>query len=343
MIGDVLLSSILCEALKKMYPNSIVDYLIYSNTKAVVEHNPYIDNIIEFTNEQRENKLSFFKFMMSIRKNKYSKIYDAYGKLESNLICLFSGSESTISYYKKTTKFCYSNTIKRKSNVLSVAGNAVENRLRLLYKEDDILKNIIRPKIYITSTEKNKALNFLRENNIDISQPIFMIGILGSSIDKSLPYETMGKIIDRISLQKEGTILFNYIPNQINEVQSIYSLLAPETKKKVRLDVYAKSLRDFLALLTHCTCLIGNEGGAVNMAKALNIPTFTIFSPWIRKEVWNMFDDDLYYTSVHLSDYKPEIYNDVEYKSLKNEYNKLYQLLSFEYFEKKLKDYLSNF
>ena len=79
------------------------------------------------------------------------------------------------------------------------------------------------------------------------------------------------------------------------------------------------------------------------MAKALNIPTFTIFSPWIRKEVWNMFDDDLYYTSVHLSDYKPEIYNDVEYKSLKNEYNKLYQLLSFEYFEKKLKDYLSNF
>ena len=33
----------------------------------------------------------------------------------------------------------------------------------------------------------------------------------------------------------------------------------------------------FLGLLSHCSMLIGNEGGAVRHGKVLNIPTFTVF------------------------------------------------------------------
>ena len=46
MIGDVLTSSILFEALRTQYKEATLHYLINQNTVAVVENNPYIDEFI---------------------------------------------------------------------------------------------------------------------------------------------------------------------------------------------------------------------------------------------------------------------------------------------------------
>ena len=37
--------------------------------------------------------------------------------------------------------------------------------------------------------------------------------------------------------------------------------------------------------MNECVVIIGNDGGAINMAKALNKPSFIIFSPWIEKKI----------------------------------------------------------
>jgi heptosyltransferase-2 len=62
-------------------------------------------------------------------------------------------------------------------------------------------------------------------------------------------------------------------------------LCKPATQKNVFFEVFGKSLREFMAITSHCDALIGNEGGAVNMAKALDIPTFSIFSPQIKNQI----------------------------------------------------------
>ena len=89
-------------------------------------------------------------------------------------------------------------------------------------------------------------------------------------------------------------------------------------------------------------CFIGNEGGAVNIAKALNKPTFTIFSPWIIKKDWNMFEDGNIHDSVHLYDFKPELYGDKKPKEMKDRALQLYKSFSTELILPKLKSYLQN-
>ncbi|MCB0447661.1 MAG: lipopolysaccharide heptosyltransferase family protein, partial [Gelidibacter sp.] len=102
-----------------------------------------------------------------------------------------------------------------------------------------------------------------------------------------------------------------------------------------------KSLRDFLAVTHYCTALIGNEGGAINMAKALAIPTFTIFSPWIKKEAWNMFDDGKNHVSVHLKDYDNQPYSNVNHpKKLKSKALDLYLKFKPSFFEEDLIEFL---
>ena len=60
MIGDVLTTSILFEAIKNKYPDSDLHYVINSHTFPVVENNPFIDRFIFITHEIEKNKTSIF-------------------------------------------------------------------------------------------------------------------------------------------------------------------------------------------------------------------------------------------------------------------------------------------
>src|SRR5665811_2284510 len=89
MIGDVLVSSILFEHLKSQFPEAEMHYLVNANTTAVVTHNPFIDKIVVFKREHRENKRSLLKFLNGIKREGYDTVIDVYGKLESGLITFF--------------------------------------------------------------------------------------------------------------------------------------------------------------------------------------------------------------------------------------------------------------
>ena len=324
MIGDVLASSILCNNLKVIYPEAQVDYLIYPFTKPVVENNPNIDNLILFKDEFRKSKKALLKFLTSIRKAKYDVVIDAYGKLESNLVVGMSGAKKKIGWHKSYTNFLYTNTFKELSKPFTSAGLAIENRMLLLnpFSSEKVLDN--KPKIYLTEAEIENGKAILDQNKIDFSKKIYMIGVLGSGNNKTYPFPFMAKILDFIVAKTDATLLFNYMPSQLKEAQEIFNLCTAETQKNIKIDIIPGSIREFLSITYHCDALIGNEGGAVNMAKALDKPTFTIFSTWIIKEAWNAFEDGKQNVSVHLKDFKPELYGEKTAKEMKEKAMELY-------------------
>jgi heptosyltransferase-2 len=69
MIGDVLISSIICNNLCIAYPEAQIDYLVYESTTPVLAGNPSIDTIILFEEKHRKSKKEFLKLAMQIRAN----------------------------------------------------------------------------------------------------------------------------------------------------------------------------------------------------------------------------------------------------------------------------------
>ena len=333
MIGDVLASTVICETIKIQNPNWEVHYLIQPNTLAVVENNPYIDKIILFDPKKDKGFFNLLKLGKELKKEQYHIIIDAYGKWESILPAFFSNTKIRIGGYKWYTQLFYTKTIK-----LISSKNGTANEYRLLLTETALHKKIdlAFPKIHLTNEELEKAKKAISEN-CDISKPIFMISVLGSSKKKSLPSKHMAKTLDILATSKEDIqLLFNYIPSQFNEVKDIYDSCLPTTQEKINLDFYAKSLRDFIGLLSQCDALIGNEGGATNMAKALNIPTFTIYAPWINRNSWNIKEETGFHDIIHLSDYHPELYLGKHPKKFKDKALEWYELLNPSLFKEKL-------
>tara|TARA_R110001583_G_scaffold33902_20_gene114395 strand:- start:337 stop:1380 length:1044 start_codon:yes stop_codon:yes gene_type:complete len=337
MIGDVLTSSILFEALRQKYPKAQLDYLINEHTYPVVENNPFIDNFIFFTKEEESSKITLLRLAKSIKKHDYNIVIDVYSKLSSNLISAFSKAKIKISYYKHYSTLFYHHNIKRQQSTNEKVGLAIINRMQLLHPLG-IEATCIKPKIYLTESETTNSKLLLEKHNVNFSKPLFMISVLGSGENKTYPFPYISKVIDAIVKKTKGQILFNYIPNQITEAEAIFNLCKPETQKHIKFNVFGKNLREFLAITHHCDALIGNEGGAINMAKAVGVKTFSIFSPWIDKATWNLFED-ANNVSVHLKDYKPEVFTKPE-KKFKKQSIELYKEFKPEFFRGKLQKFL---
>mgnify|MGYP006382150767 FL=1 len=343
MIGDVLASSILCNNLKLLYPDAQVDYLIYPFTTPVVENNPNIDTIILFKDEYRKSKKAFLNFLVGIRRAKYDIVIDAYGKLESKLVVGVSGAKTKIGFHKSYTSFVYTKTVREIPQPLTNAGTALENRLHLLSSlNKDNISLDIKPHIYLTEKEIQNGKLLLEDNTIDFSKKIFMIGVLGSGNNKTYPFPFMAKVLDFIVAKTDATLLFNYMPSQKEDARAIFDLCQAETQQHIKINIIPGSIREFLSITHHCDALIGNEGGAVNMAKALDIPTFTIFSTWIKKEAWNSFENGTTNVSVHLKDFRLDLYGEKSPKEMKKEALLLYEQFTPDFVIPILDGYLNN-
>jgi ADP-heptose:LPS heptosyltransferase len=325
MIGDVLVSSILCDNLRKAYPDAQIDYMVYESTIAVLEGNTSFDHLILFKEKHRQNKLEYFKLIKSIRKEKYDVVIDAYSKLESWLIVLFSGAKQKISYWKKGRSFLYTDTVKRIQSSKTNLGLIIDQRLALL---NPLYLNIeleTFPKIHVNLKERDFAISLFKSSGIDSSKKTIMLSIIGSGLDKTYPLEYMSQLIDFIADKGDVNLLLNYIPKQIDEAKQIYNSCKENTKKKIYFSVLGKNIREFIAIMNQCDLIIGNDGGAINMAKALNKPSYIIFSPWIDKKGWATFEDGINHVSVHLKEFLPDVFKHKTDRIIKKETFALYK------------------
>lgn len=339
-IGDVLISSVIANNIKKVFPDSEVTYFVYEYTAGVLENNPNIDRIIAVKEKELKSYSKLIQTISKIKKEAYDIIFDPYSKLQSRLICLFSGAEFRIGLKRahKDLKFpFYTHPISFLEHRSKNCGKAIEDRINMIASVFELKQPEYTPKIFLTKEEQNYS-------RIDsLQKPVIMLGILGSTPQKSMPYEYMVEIIDYITENYHGTILFNYAPNQKEEALKVYEMC--QNKDQINLDIYEDSIRGFIKLMNKCDLLVSNEGGSVHITKALDKPTFTIYSPYVNKEHWCSFEDGNQHDSIHLLEEKPDLFSSFtleERRAIEEDPHALYKELTPEMILSKLKPFLDH-
>ena len=340
MIGDVLVSSILCNNLKKAYPNARIDYLVYESTTPVIEGNPNISNIILFKNKHRTSSIKLIKLAWRIRKEKYDIIIDAYSKLESWVLVLLSGAKRRISYKKPGRSFLYTDNIPLITFPRTNLGLAVERRLSLLKPLNLSIEIDPYPKLYISEAESIASAKLFEKFGVKKNRKTIMISLIGSEKSKTYPAEYMAEIINLVGENYDVNILFNYFPKQIDIAKAIYNKCSEAAQTKIYFDLLGENLRSFISIMNQCDMIIGNDGGAINIAKSLNKPSFIVFSPWIEKKIWSTFEDGVHHVSVHLKDFMPNLFASSSEKKLKEKTQELYSMFRPHLFRDQLIQFL---
>ena len=339
-IGDVLIASTIAQNMKTVFPDSQIDYLVYDFTVGVIENNPSIDNIIAINEKDLKQFLVMKRLIKRIKKTNYDIIFDPYSKLQSRLICYFSGAKMRIGFQKRGRnpwfKF-YTHTVPLLEEKTHISGKAIEDRINMFSSFFPLPENKIDYEPHIFLTDKEKQYNKLDKYD----KPAIMLGILGSTPQKSMPYDYIVTIIDHITSCYNVNVLFNYAPNQKDDALSIYEQC--QNKDHIIIDIYEDTIRGFITLMNKCELLVGNEGGIVHISKALDKPTFTIFSPYVLKEHWASFEDGKKHTSIHLLEEKPNLFDEFsveQRRKIEENPSELYQMLTPEMILKKLTPFL---
>lgn len=336
MIGDVLTSGLLCENLKRWNPDVCIHFVANDFTLAVVQNNPNIDQLIEFKSSYQSDYISFYRFLNGFKNEHYDYVIDVYGKIESTLITIFSKAKIKIGYAKSFNQFFYTKTIKPHKEANNNLPLAIENRLRLLEPIVGTTFDFVhQPKIYLSKEEIETSKAELKPL-LSKKKKRIMVAITGSQDSKTYPMAYMARVLEVIGSSQKNSIVLNYLPEQQQWVEDCLSLVCDEARENIIEDKYPNSLRNYMQWVVHCDAVIGNEGGTINMAKALSKPTFAIFSPQINFDAWHSPKTTMH-QAVHLKTYCPKYFQTDQKQDIKTLYKKFLP----NFFIPQLKNFLS--
>ncbi len=285
-IGDVLLSSPICNTLKLNYPDSQIDYIVYDYTIGVLENNPNIDNIIKITNKERESKWEFLKFLS--RLPKYDVCINVQGKIEGLLITLFSRAKMKISWDRKGWRILHTHPVNTDKEIeITGAGNTIDGRLALLSPFGNLNYNR-NLKIWIKEEERENIRKVMKKAGVDLKRPIISFGVTSRKEYRVWPKERFAKLID-VLYEKYGiqAVLF-YAPNDkkynfeekyCNKIKELIN-----HKDAIFTNIRTRNVRELIVLLSLSDMYIGNDNGPRHFAQAVDTPSFAIFTTMDNKK-----------------------------------------------------------
>jgi len=194
-IGDVILATVVIEALCSEYPNAQIDMLIRKGNEGLLQNHPKLSKlwIWDKKNSKLKNQIKLIK---QFRKENYDVIVNLQRYLSSGIFTVFSGAKTTIGFNKNPLSFLFSHHLPhritkgvhetdRNLSLLSPLFASKETKMRL-YPSDIDFKKVAeyknKPYIVIAPTSvwytkqfpENKWIEFI--NRIEKNLIIYLIG-----------------------------------------------------------------------------------------------------------------------------------------------------------------------
>ncbi|PQL93096.1 glycosyltransferase family 9 protein [Apibacter adventoris] len=339
-IGDVLVSSVIANNLKKIYPHSKIDFLCYKRYMGVLQKNPNIDRIIALDSNRVRSLFFLYKYIKLIKSEKYDILINLSQNLSSFLFTIFSKSQKKYGFSQNLFNKIYDKTFTKVTVPVTQTCNLLENRLVVIeeFLKDNPVPIDPQAKIYLTEQEIKEAKEKMINSGIRFTRPIIMLGVLGSNVKNTWTLGNMAKFIDFIWVNYRADLLFNYLPSQYKQINELLSLLNANTK--VFVQPVGKTVREYASFMQNCTLFMGNDSRAVLIAKALQKPTFTIYPPYVHRKDVACYENTSLHQSVHLQDFLPNLFDDFYQSELKKDSSKFYLMLSNDFVILKVKPFI---
>ena len=267
-VGNLILSTPLIESTKKYFVNASVDILVAHQVKVLLESNPYLSNIFEFSHSGFiRNPFKLFQLISFLRKRNYTVAIESSNpsgtSFLNGFITFLTAAKYRIGFSGGGGELFTNIHIKpNKNNHYYLAKQELVN----LFSNNI---NTFKPKIYINPLEVEELRNnILSKFNLMASSKL--VGIWIGARDKKK------WIIDNfISVYNKIKIETDYIPFLLFGVE--------ETKDFNNIDkgkynsISFSDLKELKNFISCCDIFISGDTGPLHYSYALNVSTIGIF------------------------------------------------------------------
>lgn len=264
-IGDVVLSTPLPREIKNKYPDSFVAVLVKNYTKDIYLHNPYVDLIITYDDENGNLK-PFSVIRKELKEQNFNYGLMLLSNERLNYLLFATGIPNRIGVGHKLYQFLtFTKYVNRKKyNPLRHEADYCLDMIRKI----GIDTNNYTPEIFLTHEEKETAKKF-RSEVTQINQKLIGLNVSSGNSAPNLPVSEYKKLI---FLLKENpnykiAVIDNNIPREVDNIENI---IYPNCNNPLRKSIINISAFDII---------ISSSTGPMHIAAALKVPTISLFCP----------------------------------------------------------------
>jgi lipopolysaccharide heptosyltransferase I len=286
-VGDVIRTLPAVKALKECYSSSSISWIVEEPSKALLESQPEIDEVILFPRMKWVNGIKssrrmvktlveMYRFVVDLRRRNFDVVLDFHGILKSGLLSFFSGSPKRIGFDRRSSKegnFLFSN---KKVNLPEKKMSRFQKNFELLRGMELEVKEF-QLKLHIPLEDKEYVESFFQPLLPSLKRPFIAIhpGTSQKTLYKRwMPIQYV-QLADRLISELKATVIFTWGSEELNWVEDIRkvmkgkSILAPRTE----------SLTQLGEILRHCDLYIGGDTGPMHIASLIGIPVVVIYGP----------------------------------------------------------------
>jgi heptosyltransferase-2 len=308
-IGDSVLASPICNSLKKTYPDSEIDYVVYEHISPLFEKHPYIDNVISITKDEQKNPFKYLAKVWKVNSKKYDIVIDIMSTPKSEVFTFLSlGAKYRIGRRKPKRGYTYTHKIDEPSDTK----DKVDKFLKMLKPLEDDGVNVKYDHDYsisISDEEKRILRERMEDSGVDFGKLVFAFAINSRRPNKIWKREYMMEVIKHCINKYDAQIIFYYSPAEKTYAKETHEIM--EWNKNIFSNIETKSIRELAMLLSNCDMFVGNEGGPRHIAQGLDIPSLAIFSPSSEKKEWLSNANDRH-QGIEIHDIGVEKYFDIK-------------------------------
>ncbi len=288
-IGDLILSTPVLKALRRSYPSSFLSVMVRPYTKAVVEGNPYVDEVIVYDKRQRERTpAGFFSFIGFLRKKRFDLAVVLHPTVRDHLIVFLAGIPKRLGY-------------DRKMGVLLTDKVKFEKNEGLKHESEyalDVLRALgIDPRqreFYVPRSESADrwVKDFFRVNGIKPGEKIVALNPGASCRSKIWPPERYAAVADALAATGCRIIVVAG-PEALDSetARRVISLM-----RSPAVDCVGKApVPETVSLFRACSLVISADTGPMHIASAAGVPLVAIFGrnqPGISPVRWGPVNPD---------------------------------------------------
>ena len=283
-IGDSILASPICNTLKKSFPDSQIDYVVYEHISPIFKNHKYIDNVISITKEEQKNPFKYLLKVWKVTRTKYDIVIDIMSTPKSEFFTFFSlGATYRIGRKKKYRGYTYTHKIEEPKD----AKDKVDKFLQMLKPLEEKYKLIYDNNYTLTISDEEKKYmkDKMKKAGIDFLKPVVACAINSRVPSKVYPIECMVEVISTLLKDLDIQIIFYYSPDEKEFAKNVHEKML-NNDRRIFSNIETSSIRELGMLFSNCDTFFGNEGGPRHLAQSLDIPSFAIFNPDSDKKEW---------------------------------------------------------
>ena len=285
--GDVLRTLPAVKALKENDPSSYVVWVVEEPSKALLESQPEVDEVILFPRRRWSEGIRSIKrawktaeeawgLIANLRRHKFDAVFDFHGILKSGLLSFFTGSPKRVGFDRRSSRegnFLFSNI---KVALPEEKISRYERNLRLLEGIGLKVKEV-KARLHIPGRDQQYVEDFFETLPTLAGRPLIAIhpGTSEKTIYKRWMPDWYSQLGDRLVRELGAGLIFTWGPGEREGVEEIRkgmkepSLLAPRTE----------SLTQLGGLFKHCDLYVGGDTGPMHVASLMGIPVVVIYGP----------------------------------------------------------------